>query len=68
MIQVCNFLPQREKRDNVYDDWMCGRYWDKILDEELEYATPTPNIHEVVKVFKESGLTYLEQEPIKEKL
>ena len=41
-------------RDNIYDDWINGRHWDNIMNQELEFPTPTPNIFNIKKIFKES--------------
>jgi len=55
------FFRSKSKRDDVYDDWINGRYWDKIFETELQYRTPSPNVHEIVKIFKESGNVYDEK-------
>ena len=55
------FFATKTKRDNVYDDWINDRYWDSIFEEDLEYRTPSPNVHDIVKVFKEGGKIYEEQ-------
>lgn len=54
------FFLSKEKRDNVFEDWMEGRFWDRIFNTELEYRTPSPHVHDIVKVFKESGKIYEE--------
>lgn len=46
------FFSSKEKRDKIYDDWVNNCSWDSILNLELEYPTPTPNIHDIVKIFK----------------
>ena len=54
------FFATKQKRDNIYDDWVDGRYWDKIFETDLQYKTPSPNVYEIKKVFKESGKIYEE--------
>ena len=54
------FFTTKQKRDNVFDDWINDRYWDNIFETELEYRTPSPNVHDIVKVFKEGGNVYEE--------
>lgn len=55
------FFSSKEKRDNVYDDWINNRYWDSVFEDYLEYPTPGPNINEIEKIFKESDKIYIEQ-------
>lgn len=55
------FFSSREKRDNVYADWIDDRYWDNIFEEELQYRTPSPNVHNIIKVFKEGKEIYEEK-------
>ena len=52
------FFSSKQKRDNVFDDWINNRYWDSILDTELQYRTPSPNVYDIVKVFKEGNNIY----------
>ena len=54
------FFATKQKRDNIYDDWVDGRYWDKIFETDLQYKTPSPNVSEIKKVFKKSGKIYEE--------
>lgn len=55
------FFISKEKRDNVYDDWINDRYWDNIFNEELEYRTPSPNVGDIKKIFKYDGHIYDEK-------
>jgi hypothetical protein len=55
------FFRAKSKRDDVYDDWINERYWDSTFEQELQYRTPSPNVHEIKKVFREGGKTYEEQ-------
>lgn len=52
------FFRTKQKRDDVYDDWINDRRWDSILETELQYPTPSPNIHDIVKIFKEGSNVY----------
>jgi hypothetical protein len=52
------FFRTKQKRDNVFDDWINERYWDAILETELEYRTPSPNVHDIAKIFKEGKNVY----------
>jgi hypothetical protein len=54
------FFQTKSKRDDVYDDWINDRYWDKIFETGLQYRTPSPNIHGIIKVFKEGDKIYEE--------
>jgi len=56
------FFASKRKRDDVFDDWINERYWDSIFEMELEYPKPTPNLHDVIKVFKEGKNIYDELE------
>ena len=56
------FFSTKRKRDDVFDDWINERYWDKIFECELQYRTPSPNVHDIVKVFKEGENIYDEIE------
>lgn len=56
------FFMTKQRRDNVYDDWINGRHWDSILDTELDYRTPSPNVHDIVKVFKEGESKVYEEQ------
>jgi hypothetical protein len=40
---------------------MEGRHWDPIMDQDLEYRTPSPNVHDIVKVFKHENRVYDEK-------
>jgi hypothetical protein len=55
------FFDTKAKRDAVYDDWINDRVWDTIFDQDLRYRTPAPNVHEIKKIFKESGVIYEER-------
>jgi len=55
------FFAAKSKRDDVYDDWINDRYWDSTFEQELQYRTPSPNVHDIKKVFREGGKTYEEQ-------
>lgn len=52
------FFRTKRKRDDVFDDWINERYWDAILETELQYPTPSPNVHDIAKVFKEGENVY----------
>ncbi len=52
------FFRTKQKRDDVYDDWINKRYWDSILETKLQYPTPSPNVHDIFKVFKEGKNVY----------
>jgi hypothetical protein len=54
------FFTTKSKRDAVFDDWINDRYWDNILDVELQYPVPSPNVHNITKVFKEGKDVYEE--------
>ena len=54
------FFNTKAKRDDVYDDWVNGRYWDNIFEQYLQYRRPSPNVHDIKKVFKECGNIYEE--------
>ena len=56
------FFSSKSKRDDVYDDWINDRYWDITFEQELQYRTPSPNVHDIKKVFREGGKIYEEQE------
>ena len=55
------FFKTKSKRDDVFDDWINGRCWDEIFETELQYRTPSPNVHEIEKVFKEGRNIYKEE-------
>ena len=55
------FFNTKTKRDDVYDDWINDRYYDLIFDEYLQYPTPSPNCHDIIKIFKENGVIYEEK-------
>lgn len=52
------FFRTKKKRNDVFDDWINERYWDSILDTELQYPVPYPNVHKIIKIFKEGKNTY----------
>lgn len=54
------FFSSKQKRDNVYHDWINDRNWDDIFNIDLQYPTPSPNVHDIIKVFKEGGNIYEE--------
>ena len=54
------FFRTKSKRDDVYDDWINKRYWDNDFEQELQYRTPSPNVHDIKKVFREGDKTYEE--------
>lgn len=54
------FFSSKSKRDKVFEDWKNGFYWDKIFNQQLQYAPPSPNLHDIEKVFKEGGKIYNE--------
>lgn len=54
------FFYTKQKRDNVFDDWINDRCWDPIFEEELEYRTPSPNVHDIEKIFISDKKTYTE--------
>ena len=56
------FFRSKKKRDNVFDDWINKRSWDSIMQTDLQYPTPVPNIHNIVKIFKEGENIYKEQD------
>jgi len=54
------FFVIKSKRDNVYEDWINERYWDKIFEIPLQHPTPSPNVHNIIKVFREGKNIYEE--------
>lgn len=56
------FFSSKEKRDNVYQDWFKGLYWDNIFECELEYPTPTPNFGNMEKIFKHGDKIFFERD------
>jgi len=47
------FFSSKKRRDDVFDDWGKGGYWDDIFNTELSYPRPSPNLHNIIKIFKE---------------
>ena len=49
------FFITEEERDQVYNDWGRGAYWDDMFDDELMYRTPGSNYNhgKTVKINKQ---------------
>lgn len=46
------FFESEKERDDVYEDWVNFKTWDKVFEQELKYPVPTPNVYRITKVFK----------------
>ena len=54
-----DYFMTQEERDNVFDDWKSGLYWDDLFKNDLLYKTPTPNFHNAEKIYRSNGITYV---------
>lgn len=55
------FLTEKD-RDNVFEDWSNGLYWDNIFEQDLKYRTPGTNFHDAVKIVRIGKKIYVADE------
>jgi hypothetical protein len=46
------FLTEKE-RDDVFDDWSHGLYWDETFDDNILFPTNSPNFYDAEKIYRD---------------
>lgn len=49
------FFTTESERNDVFDDWQHEFNFDDIFLESLTYRTPSPNLHDITKIYRDDN-------------